>query len=164
MKILNTIDNAITFASHKLNVISGIALVIMMVLVFTNVVLRAVWRPILGTYEVTAFLAAITISFALAHCAVNKGHIALTLFVDRLPSRVQAIIDTFTYTIGTVLFTVLAKEVAKYALHTRGTGEVGMTTEIPFYPFIFGVAFGLLMLAIVLFIDILKSIKRMIAG
>ena len=151
-------------ASNKLNVISGIALVAMMVLVFTNVVLRAVWRPILGTYEITAFLAAITISFALAYCAVNKGHIALTLFVDRLPPRVQAAIDTFTYSIGTVLFTVLAKEVAKYALHTRGTGEVGMTTEIPFYPFIFGVAFGLLMLAIVLFIDILKSIKRMIAG
>jgi len=164
MKIVEKIDKAVASASRKLNVVSGIALVAMMVLVFTNVLLRSIWRPILGTYEITAFLASITISFALAHCAVNKGHIALTLFVDRLPARVQSGFDTFTSIIGASLFLILAKEVAIYALQTRGTGEVGMTTEIPFYPFIFGVAFGLLMLALVLVVDILKSLKRLISG
>ena len=81
--------------SRRLNVLSGVALVLMMVLVFVNVVLRAVWKPILGTYEFTGFLAAITITYALAHCASKKGHIAITIFADRLPLRVQAIINFF---------------------------------------------------------------------
>ena len=71
--------------SRMLNVLSGIALVLMMLLVFVNVALRAVWKPILGTYEFTGFLASITITFALAHCAAKKGHIAITIFADMLP-------------------------------------------------------------------------------
>ena len=50
--------------SRILNILSGITLVVMMGLVFVNVALRAVWNPILGTYEFTGFLASITIAFA----------------------------------------------------------------------------------------------------
>jgi TRAP-type C4-dicarboxylate transport system permease small subunit len=102
-----------------------------------------------------------TISFALAHCAVNKGHIALTLFVDRLSPRVRAFFDTIVSILGALLYFILAWEVAKYAIHMRDIGEVSLTMEIPFYPFILGVAFGLLMLALVSLIDLFKSLVRL---
>ena len=89
--------------SRKLNILSGMALMLMMGLVFVNVALRAVWKPILGTYEFTGFLASITITFALAHCASNKGHIAITVFADRLPPRVQAILDSLVAILNDVI-------------------------------------------------------------
>jgi len=55
---------------------------------------------------------------------------------------------------------VLAWEVVKYALNMKSTGEVSLTMEIPFYPFIFGVAFGLFMLAMVSLVTLFKSLVR----
>ncbi len=162
MQVIEGIDKAVAWASQKLDIVAGVALVAMMTLVFGNVVCRAVWQPIMGTYEVTAFLAAMTISFALANCAVNKGHIALTLFVDRLAPRLRAFFDTIVSLLGLLLYLLLAWEVAKYAFHMKGTGEVSLTMEIPFYPFIYGVAFGLLMLAMVSLVGFLNSLLRII--
>jgi len=146
--------------SRILNILSGIFLVLMMGLVFVNVVFRAVWRPILGTYEYTGFLAALTISLALAHCAAHNGHIAITIFADRLPTRVQAILDAFVAVLGAALYGVISWQCVKYAINLYRIGEVSPATAIPFYPFIFVVAFGLLILALVLLNDLFKSIQR----
>jgi TRAP-type C4-dicarboxylate transport system permease small subunit len=144
--------------SRKLNILSGFALVLMMGLVFFNVVLRALWQPILGTYEFTGFLASLMITFALAHCASEKGHIAITIFADRLPPRVQAILDSLVAILGTALYAVISWQSVKYAIHMIKIGEVSPATATPFYPFIFAVAFGLLMLALILLNDVFTSI------
>ena len=144
--------------SRKLNILSGVALVIMMGLVFVNVVLRAVWKPILGTYEFTGFLASITITFALAHCASKKGHIAITIFAERLPPKVQAVLDSLVATLATALYAVISWQCVKYAINLYQIDEVSPATATPFYPFIFAVAFGLLMLALVLLNDVIKAI------
>ena len=153
-------EKGVHWACRKLDLISGIALVLMMLLIAANVIARQVWTPIEGTYEFTAFLASITVSFALAYCARNNGHIALTLLVDRFPPRVQAFFDIIVNSMGAALFLVLSWQVAKYALQTSRTGEVAPTTELPFYPFIYGVALGLFMLAMVLLLDLLGAFVR----
>ena len=146
--------------SRKLNILSGIALLLMMGLVFVNVALRAVGKPILGTYEFTGFLASITITFALAHCASKKGHIAIAIFADRLPPRVQAIFDSLIAILGTTLYAVISWQCVKYAINLYKIGEVSPATATPFYPFIFAVAFGLLILALILLNDVFKSIGK----
>lgn len=160
--MLKFLENIIFGASRKLNIVSGVALTAMMILVFLNVVLRAVWRPILGTYEFTAFLASVTISFALAYCAVEKGHVAITLFTERLSARGQAVCDTIVGIIGTALFAVMAWQSGLYAMVIYRSGEVAPTTETPFYPFIIGVAFGFLLLAAVNLIDFINSLKKVV--
>lgn len=149
--------------SRVLNTISGVSLAIMMGLVFINVLMRAVWYPILGTYEYTSFLASMTIGLALAHCAAKKGHVMITIFAERLPERAQALLDALVAILSTCLYLILAWESSKYAISMYHSGEVGLTTEIPFYPFIFIVAFGILMLALVLLIDLFQSLKRVFA-
>jgi TRAP-type C4-dicarboxylate transport system permease small subunit len=158
--MLKSLEKAIFGASRKLNYISGIALTAMMCLVFINVLLRVLWRPILGTYEFTALLASVTISFALAHCAAQKGHVAISLFTDRLPTRAQGICEAIVGAIGASLFSVLCWQTIIYAEKVRISGEVSFTTEVPFWPFIYGMAFGFLMLAMVNFIDFLNSFKK----
>jgi TRAP-type C4-dicarboxylate transport system permease small subunit len=148
--------------SRMLDVLSGIALVLMMVLVFVNVALRAVWIPILGTYEYTGFLAALTIALALAHCAAKKGHVAITLFADMMPKRIQAILDTIVAIFGIVLYSILAWQCVKYAMVLYQSGELSITTLTPFYPLVLVVAFGFAMLALVLLNDLFKSLQRIL--
>ncbi|MFH1488556.1 MAG: TRAP transporter small permease [Pseudomonadota bacterium] len=146
--------------SRILNILSGIFLTALMGLVFVNVLFRALWEPILGTYEYTGFLAALTISLALARCAANKGHIAITIFVDPLPPRVQAVLDALVAVLGTALYAVISWQCVKYAINLSKIGEVSPATAMPFYPFIFVIAFGLLIFALVLLNDLFKSIQR----
>ena len=146
--------------SRTLNILSSIALVLMMGLVFVNVALRAVWTPILGTYEFTGFLASIMITFALAHCASVKGHIAITLFADRLPPRVQAVLDSVVAILGTALYAVISWQCVRYAINMYNSGEVSPATATPFYPFIIAVAFGLFMFALTLLNDVFTSIGK----
>ena len=160
MQRMPSFEKTVYGFSRKLNILSGIVLVLMMGLVFVNVVLRAVWNPILGTYEFTGFLASLTITFALAHCASNKGHIAITILADRLSPRVQAILDSFVAILGTALYAVISWQCVKYAINLYRIGEVSPATATPFYPFIFAVAFGLLMLALILLNDVFQSISE----
>ena len=160
--MLKQFEDKIFGLSKKLNSISGITLAVMMCLVFFNVIFRAVWRPILGTYDYTGLLASICISFALANCAVEKGHVAITLFVERLPARIQGVCGIIVGAIGTGLFVVLFWQCVKYGIAMRRVGEVSMTTLTPFYPFVFGIAFGFLTQALVSLVEFLTSVKEVV--
>lgn len=160
--MIKSVEKAVFGFSKKMNWVSGVALAIMMCLVFFNVVLRTVWRPIQGTYDYTALLASITVSFAMAYCAAQKGHVAITLFVERLPKRVQGLCGVVVGAIGTGLFTVLFWQSIKYGIQLRRVGTVTMTTETPFYPFVYGMAFGFLVLALVSLVEIFTSVKEVV--
>ncbi|MBN2059184.1 MAG: TRAP transporter small permease [Deltaproteobacteria bacterium] len=160
--MLEQAGNIVNSSSSGLNKIAGVALIVMMALVFINVLLRMFWQPILGVYEFTGFLASLTISFALAHCAVQKGHVSITLLIDSLPDRARAVCDAIIGAIGTALFITLGWQGVRYAINIYRIGEVAATTEIPFYPFIFGMAFGMFMLAIVSLIDFFNALKGII--
>jgi C4-dicarboxylate transporter, DctQ subunit len=146
--------------SRVINGVSCVALVAMMAFVFINVVCRAFGHPIFGTYESVGFLLSIMVAFSIAHCAVNKGHIAVNILEDLIPKRMLPVLDCIVAMLGAGLYLVLAWQCFVYAKIMRDKGELSMSMEIPFYPLILVVAFGFLMLALVLVIDIHKSLAR----
>jgi TRAP-type C4-dicarboxylate transport system permease small subunit len=145
-------------ASRMLNGVSCVALVCMMGLVFINVVSHFLGHPIFGAYEFIGFLETIMIAFSIAYCATRKGHIAVSLVEDLLPKRMLSVFDTIVAILGTGLYLVLAWQCYVYAKAVWHSGEVSSSTEIPFYPLIFAIAFGFLLLALVLMADIFKSL------
>lgn len=145
-----------------LDTVAQVATVLLMALVVTNIILRFTWRPILGTYEFVSFLAAVVISFALAYCAVQGGHIAVTLMVDQLPPRVQAAIDIIVGIISITFFGLTVWQITLYGTDMIASGEVSPTTKTPFYPVVYGVALGLLGLCLVLLVNLVKSIARVV--
>lgn len=147
-------------ASRVLNAVSSGLLVCMMGLVFVNVVSRSFGNPIFGVYEFVGFMLALQISFSIAECAVKKGHIAVGIVAEHLPKAVLPFLDSIVAVLGTTLYLVLSWQCYVYAKRVWHLGELSLSTQIPFYPFIFGLAFGFLMLALVLMIDIVQSINR----
>ena len=136
------------------------ALVIMMLVVVANILLRAVWQSIPGTFEYVGYLGAVVIGFALAFCAVQGRHVAITVVVDRLPQRTQAVIGSITGIMSVGFFVLAAWQCGKLATDLWHAGELSPTMRFPFYPLIYGVGFGCLLLSLVLLVNLLKSLAQ----
>jgi TRAP-type C4-dicarboxylate transport system permease small subunit len=148
--------------SEYLDWLAGWVLMGSMLLVVCNILLRLFDRPIEGTYEWVGFLTAAAIGLALAYCTVEEGHIAVTFFVDKLAPGCQAAID-FVVKLLSVAFLVLAFwESLLYGASMKASGEVALTTKVPFYPFIYLIALGLLVMALVILSEILKTRRKVV--
>lgn len=155
----------VTELSRILDKIAGFFMVALMVLVVVNVLLRVVFKsPILGTYEYVGFLTAAMIGLALAYCAVQNGHIAVGLVVDRLRMKTQAYIDIVVNVTALSFWGLATYYVGLYAKSMTVSGVVSPTTQTPFYPFLYLVALGLLVLCLVLLVRFIESVKKAAFG
>lgn len=136
------------------------AVVTIMLLIVGNVLLRIVWKPILGTYDLVSFLGAVLISFALAHCAVQKGHVAIGVVVERLSQRAQAITDSITGIFSVGIFAVMGWQCIVYATKLWQSNVLSLTLLVPYFPVVYGVGFGCIMLSLVLLAGFFKSVAE----
>lgn len=147
--------------SRILDKIAGLCMVSAMLLVVVNILLRALFnRPILGVYEYVIFLTVATIGLSLAHCAIQNGHIAVSFVFDRLPLKVQGVVDLVINATGLLFWGLCAWQVGIYAHSTAASGVVASTSQIPLYPFIYLVAFGLLALGLVLLARTMEAVQK----
>lgn len=147
-------------AGKGFNILACTAVVVMMFLSTADVVLRLFGKPIPGTYELIGFLGTVVVSFALAFTSMEKGHIAVEIIVEKLPQRAQLAIEAFCNLIGALLFAAVAWQAVVYGLDIKASGEVSLTLQMPPYPFIFGIAVGCALLAVLLAADFIKSLRR----
>lgn len=140
--------------------LAGVFIFSVMLLIVTNIILRAAFKhPILGTYEIVGFLAAMGVSLGLAHCALREGHIAVSFVMERFSPKVQAVVNVVVNTVSIVFWTAAVWYIGKYALAMKTKGLVSSTAEIPVYPFIYMVALGVLGLCLVLLFKLLVSLR-----
>lgn len=137
---------------------AALAVVAMMALTVLDVVLRLFRHPIPGAYEMIGLFGALFVSFSLARTALDKGHIAVDFFMQKLPPRVQLYIDAVSAATGGVLFFYAVRYSLRYAADLKTAGEVSMTLQIPTYPFVYGIAIGCGMLSFVLFIEAVDTL------
>jgi TRAP-type C4-dicarboxylate transport system permease small subunit len=140
--------------------VAGTAIFFMMVLTCADVVLRLLRRPIPGTYELVCFLGAVAVSFAMAHTSVQKGHVEVSLIVRMFPSRIQGIIGSITTIFGLILFFFIAWRSFLYGNSLSSTGEVSLTLQLPFYPFVYGISFSAAVVCLVLLADLFKNFMK----
>jgi TRAP-type C4-dicarboxylate transport system permease small subunit len=145
------------------NRLAQCAAVAMMLIVVANIVSRILWRPIYGTYDVVMILGSIVVAFALGNCAVQRGHIAVDIVMDRFPQRVQAIVDSITGILGVGIFAIVAWQCWVYGTDMRRCGEVSMSVYIPLHPFIYGVSFGCALLCMVILVDLIKALTKAVS-
>ena len=131
---METLIRILLRVSKILNYIGGAALTFMMCLTVADVLLRAVGRPILGTYELVSLTLAIVIGFTIPKVSLDRGHVYMEILLEKLSTRDKAIMNTFTRILGIVLFAIIGYNllVIGYEFHT--SGEVSSTLKLPFYP------------------------------
>jgi len=141
--------------------VAGVAIVVMMLLTCADVVLRYFRKPIPGTYELVCFLGAVAVAFAMAHTSVEKGHVAVSFVVSLFPRRIQGLIESITTSFGLFFFVLIAWQSVIYANDLRLSGEVSLTLELPFYPFVYGISFSAAIVCLILISDLFKNFLKL---
>ena len=157
MNFLERIGNEL---ARLLYWIAGTAIITMMILTCGDVVLRFFRRPIPGTYELVCFLGAVAVAFAMAHTTVQKGHVAVSLLVRLFPARIQGLIESITNTFGFIFFALVAWQSVLYGNDLHASGEVSLTLQLPFYPFVYGIGFSAAAVCLVLLTDLFKNLMK----
>jgi TRAP-type C4-dicarboxylate transport system permease small subunit len=154
--------------------IAGAAIVVMMALTCIDVFLRYAvtlnqtygWtflprlKPMPGTFELVGYLGVVAASFAMAHTAVKKGHVAVSFAVQLLPVRYQGIVGSITDAFGLFFFTVIAWRAFLYGMNLQESGEISPTLQFPFYLFVYGIGIASIAVCLVLFVDLVKNLQK----
>jgi TRAP-type C4-dicarboxylate transport system permease small subunit len=153
---MNGFLNKINGLSRLFNVIAGISLTFVMLLTVMDVILRALKRPIVGTYELVAFSGAVVIGFAVPLTSWLRGHIFVDFFILRFSQKVRNIFNITTRCLVIVLFFLIGWNLIKYGMDLQKSGEVSLTLQMPFYPVAYGVAVCCFVQCLVLICDVIK--------
>ncbi len=137
---------------------AGVFLTAMILLTCANIFFRSVWVPVRGTFELMGYFGAIVTAFALGYTQMKKGHIAVDVLVNRFSKKIKNVLNVINSTFCMIFFSIAAWQIAIKATTLKNTGEVTETLRIIYYPFTYAVAFGCIILSLVLLTELVKSI------
>jgi TRAP-type C4-dicarboxylate transport system permease small subunit len=147
--------------SKWFNWVAGVGMVAMLALICVDIIGAKLFHwPVPGAIEVIGFLGVVVTAFAIAQTQILRGHIQVEFFIMRLPRQVQRIIGCIISFLSLVLFTLLIWRSCDFGYTLQITGEVSLTEEIPFYPFVYGIALACIPVCLVLLADFLMSLSK----
>ncbi|MGE0724893.1 MAG: TRAP transporter small permease [Alphaproteobacteria bacterium] len=106
-------------------------------------------RPIAGDIELVAFAMGIAISLFMPYCQLQRGHVIVDIFTERLPAGGRALLDALGGIAVAAVAGVLAWRFAAGGIDLRDAGDESMVLRIPtWFGFVVAVpAFALTALA-----------------
>ena len=145
--------------SRRISNAGNVVLVAMVLLTVAGITLRRLFgSPLLFSYEITQLMLLVYI-FAVGAYAFTAGRtISIDAITARYPPRVQAITRVLARLFGAGLWALIGWRTIHQGILIWHMGQVSGILEIPYFPFIFVVAFGALFLALVLLIQTLELI------
>jgi TRAP-type C4-dicarboxylate transport system permease small subunit len=145
---LNNLNTSMTSLTRVLNIIGMVMLILMMILTVTDVFLRYAFRsPILGSIEITQFMM-VLLSLGMGWALLKEKVIRMGLVVDRLSPRLQAIITSLTYILGSVILAMITWRTFQEVFVMKEYNSMSATLRIPTYPFYGILAFSLAILTL----------------
>ena len=140
--------------------VAGVVLAFMMLVTLTDVIMRNMGRPIVGTLEIISFCGSVVVGFAIPYASWAKVHVFVDFLVEKLSPRNRKIMEVITRCMGIALFAFISYNFILYGLDLRRTHEVSPSFRLPYYPIPFGLSFSCFLQSVTLVADLLKTIKR----
>lgn len=159
IKKMNALERFNYRVSQLFAVISGTAVLAMMLLIVTNGIKRTFSDPIMGTTEIVGWLAAISISFALGYTQIHRGHVDIDLLVIKFPEMVQKALRIIVSFLSLGFFAIVGWQMIQYAFTLSSNNNVSQTLGVIFYPFVILSAIGFIVFVFVLLNDFIMELK-----
>jgi len=141
--------------------LSGGALIAIMLLVTIDVITRAIINmPIVGSYELSQLIMVFVAIFAFAYTQVHRSHIAIPVLAERLPKRVQAVLESSAWILGCVLFALVAWQCVIHGIKLWEAGQKTLALDIPVAPFYFAIVAGCVLFSMVLMANFIESLPK----
>jgi len=158
---MSIIEKSVNLLARWLNWMAALAIVAVMIIVCINVLSRGIFgMPLKGTVDIVSQMGALVISGAIAYTQVLKGHIRITLFIDRFPGPARTIMAALIDTIGIVLFGIISWQSIRFAKGAYEIGELSEVLRIPIAPFAAVVSASCIVLTLVLLTDLMDVLAR----
>ncbi len=138
-----------------------VGMLLMMVITCVDVVGAKVFKmPVLGAIDIVQLSQIVAISFAAGMTLIMGRHISVEFFLNLLPRRAQAVINSIVLLVGLGLFIVIIWRVCVLGYSFQTSGEYSMTAYIPYYPFAYSIALACIPVCLVLSLEFLKSLTK----
>ena len=131
--------------TQKLDFLGGISMFLMMLVITVNVILRKLSITFGGAAEYVQFLMAACVGFSIANCAAKKGHIEISMFVDKMPKVLRIFFEVLVNLITLIFVAATSYFLVIYGIGYLKSGTVGMISRVPLYPFTWIASLGFIM-------------------
>jgi len=153
---MKTIVLVIKRATIWLNMVAEVVLVLMMLLTVVDVALRAIGRPITGTYELVAMMGAIVIGFAIPKTSWDRGHVYVDFLIEKRSAAIRNAFFIGTRILGIAIFALISWNLIRKGMVFYKSGEVSLTLRMPYYPSAFALAICMFAQSLSLIGDVLR--------
>jgi TRAP-type C4-dicarboxylate transport system permease small subunit len=150
--------NAIVLISKWLRSVSAVALTFLLSVTVLDVILRAVWKPIVGVYELVSLSGAIVIACVLPLTSWEKGHVYMDFVTDRLSGGTQRVVYVGTRALVILFFITLGIALFVLAAEFKSSGELLLTLKFPVYPMTYVISGICFLQSVIVFFDILREL------
>ena len=124
-------------------------------LIVADVVLRYCFNtPIYGGRDIGKLMLLVMVALSTAYSARTGGQVAIEVFSSFLKPRLLRLTDISVRSGAVIMLLVLAWRLMMSGFSADRFGEVSLTLHIPYAPFYYVFAFGMLLYAIVLVVEI----------
>lgn len=164
-KLAKASESVIDRLSQWLGILATVFVMAIMVLTVIDVLLRFVFNfPIQGSVELCEYFIVMGGFLGAAWCAVKGGHVKVGMIIDRLSPRAQCIADVVNYVLGIIVIPLVSWRLFIQGDNVRIEDITSSNLEIPAFPFYYLAAFGFAILALVILVQLIKSIVRLFNG
>jgi len=155
---IDSYEKFVNGASRLFSRIACIALGIMPIPVFIDVILRfTLSKSIPGGIEIQEYLLLTLVFLGLASTEFEGGgHIQIDLLLGKLSRDRRNILETFAWTISLLILIFMSSQLMVQGIKRWQNNELSKTLEIPLWIFWMIGAIGILMLALVVFLHLIK--------
>ena len=137
-------------------------LMAMVLLTIVDVVLRRIFNhPLSSSLELSQVMLVIVVFSSVAYCGIKSGHVTIDALTSRFSPKIQAILNSITGLFGVLLFSAMGWGSMVLAMDKLSNHSVTGILPIPIYPFVFLVAFGSILLALILLVQFINSLIGM---
>ena len=140
-------------------IVAGVALFGMMALTVVDVFLRYIFNaPLQGAYHIMEFLLVGLVFLAFAYVQRVKGHVGLTLVVEKLPPAVGLVLEILGAIVGIAVFSVTTWLSGIKFHEAWVTGDyVGEIVKVPYWPALLAITIGFGLLCLTLISRIIRD-------
>jgi TRAP-type C4-dicarboxylate transport system permease small subunit len=158
LKILRDAEGVVHKVCFLFSRVAGAILIFLVVILVSDTFGRYIGYPILGSFELVKYGFALLVCFSIAYTDVEGGHISIDLFFNRFPKAFRLIFTKINELLSILISILIIWRLIKDALESMSLHERSSTLQVPIFLFILAIAFGFIILALVLILKSLNSL------
>jgi len=155
------VENGVYSLSSILLVVGVISIFLMVPVIVVDVLLRKLFNaPLPFTLELVSTLNVTAVFMSAAYVQRKKGHVAVSLLINRLAPGVQSSLLVFIYSVGIIIFALMTWQCGIWGLQSLEVREMTQgLINLPLYPTKLLIPLGTFAMMAVLIVDLVHAIK-----